>query len=386
MLRAIVGFEGSCPQSDEGVRQEGENTFRIFPSWRPSPGIGEESVGRSTRLGFRVANDGQVAETVTLLIDWQYDDAPDEDRPGFASREEFMSYRDFVVVRGPGDDGWRTVMGDVEASVVSFVLRLQPGETEIHWHPPYTYTQTQDLVAELRHHPLVEAERIGSSEEGRDLWLLHITDESSRPKTPVLIQARAHAYESAGSYAMEGMVRWLLSEEAYAVAARREYLFNVISMANPDGVFNGLGRLTAPQGADVIWTSTVPDRAHAAIKQTVECVRPRVYIDLHNWQNKHVDGLLGLDPEIRERFLKFMPDQRIFGKHWFIREPSPLPDTPPERETMGAYCRRVFGAVACAFELPWFGRTPDDVRTTGRKALWALLRAMDEPPDGVSWR
>jgi hypothetical protein len=81
-----------------------------------------------------------------------------------------------------------------------------------------------------------------------------------------------------------------------------------------------------------------------------------------------------------------MPDQLAFGKQWSIQDPGPLPPRPPERETLGAYCRRNFGAVTMAFEFPWFGRSTDDVRLTGKTALWALLRAMDEPPAGVSWR
>jgi len=97
-----VGFEGSCPQSEEGVREEGENRFRLFLSWRPSPGISEEAVGRRTRLGFLVVNDSPQAEAVILLVDWQFDDAP-ADATKWSSREEYMSYRDFAVVREPGE-------------------------------------------------------------------------------------------------------------------------------------------------------------------------------------------------------------------------------------------------------------------------------------------
>ena len=128
---------------------------------------------------------------------------------------------------------------------------------------------------------------------------------------------------------MEGMVQFLLGGDAWAAAALREYVFHIVPMANPDGVFNGLGRLTAPRGADVVWATTDADGAHGAVQQAVDRVKPKLWIDLHNWQNKHVDGLLGLDPEIREHFLHYMPDQWEFGKHWSIREPSPIPETPP---------------------------------------------------------
>jgi len=382
-VRIVVGFDGSCPHSPEGAKQEGPSRFRLLPSWRSSPGIDEEAVGRSTRLGFKVVNSGEAAVPVDLLIDWQYHDAPPKNRPSFASVEQYMSYRDFVVVRRPGRDDWLTVMADVTDSVAHVRLDALPGETEIHWHPPYNYTQSERFVESLREHPLVRVEKIGESPEKRNLWLLRITDASPRPKQGFLIRARVHPYESASSYCMEGMVRWLLSDDAYAADAMRRYVFHVIPMANPDGVHNGLGALTAPRGADVCYIPYEPDAVYAPLKRAVDQAKPAVAIDLHNWQNKHVDGLLGLDPTVRERFVRFMPDQLEFGKEWLIRDPRPLSPKIPEKELLRTYCERNFQSVAVTFEFPWFGRTPDDMRATGRRALWALLRALDPPPEGL---
>ena len=379
-VRIVVGFEGSCPQSLKGVKREGPNRFRIFPSWRPSVGISEEAVGRSTRLGFKVVNDGPSAQPVELLIDWQYHDAPSKDVPRFASVDEFMSYRDFVVVRGPGEKAWQTVMADVDDSVGKLRLSVAPGDTEIHWHPPYTYTQSEQFVNSLRKHPLVQVEKLGESKEGRNLWLLRITDDSPRAKKPVLIHTRLHAYESASSYVMEGMVGWLLSDEPYAAAALREYAFHINPMMNPDGVFNGLGKLTTPSGNDLQFLDPELSPVQRIIKRTIERVQPALFIDVHNWQSKRTDGLLFLEPTVRERFVRYMPDQLMFGKTWMLRDPTPQPKHPPERELARVYCGRMFDPVAVTFEFPWFGRTTDDMRATGRTALWALLRALDEPP------
>jgi len=379
-VRIVVGFEGSCPQSLRGVKREGPNRFRIFPSWRPTVGISEEAVGRSTRLGFKVVNDGASARLVELLIDWQYHDAPPKDVPRFASVAEYMSYRDFAVVRVPGEKAWRTVMADVDDSVGKLRLSVAPGETEIHWHPPYTYTQSERFVDSLRKHPLVQVEKLGESKEGRNLWLLRITDDSPRAKKPVLIHARLHAYESASSYVMEGMVGWLLSDEPYAAAALREYAFHINPMMNPDGVFNGLGKLTTPSGNDLQFLDPELSPVQRIIKRTIERVQPALFIDVHNWQSKRTDGLLFLEPTVRERFVRYMPDQLMFGKTWMLRDPTPQPKHPPERELARVYCGRMFDPVAVTFEFPWFGRTTDDMRATGRTALWALLRALDEPP------
>ena len=243
-VQIVVGFDGSCPHNSAGVRREGPRQFTIYPSWRSSPGIDEEAVGRSTRLGFKVLNAGKTSVPVDLSIDWQYHDAPPKNRPNFSSVEEYMSYRDFVSVRRPSNDKWHTVMVDVDDSVARLRLDTPPGETEVHWHPPYNYTQSEQFVESLRGHPSVQIERIGESPEKRNLWMLRITDRSTQPKKSFLIRSRVHAYESAASYNMEGMVRWLLCGEAYAAQALRRYVFHVIPMANPDGVYNGLGSLT----------------------------------------------------------------------------------------------------------------------------------------------
>jgi hypothetical protein len=118
-VRILVGFDGSCPQDPAGVKQEGPTKFRVFPSWRRTPGIDEEAVGRSTRLGFKVANSGQVSTPVDLLIDWQYHFAPPKNRPNLASVEQYMLYRDFAVVRYQGREEWLTVMVDVWDKTVS---------------------------------------------------------------------------------------------------------------------------------------------------------------------------------------------------------------------------------------------------------------------------
>jgi len=382
-LQIAVGFEGSCPQSLEGVRREGANRFRIFPSWRPSPGVGEDAMGRSTRLGFKVVNLRSSSQSVELAIDWQYHQAPRVGAPRFSSLEEFMSYRDFVVVRGPGETDWRTRMVDVAESIGSVRLDVAPGTTEIHWHPPYTYTQGEKFVEALRAHPLVKVEQLGQSGEGRNLWLLRITGESARPRKPVLIYARLHAYESAGSYTMEGMVNWLLSAEPYAAAALHDYAFHVVPMANPDGVFNGLGKNNTPGGLDLQYLLPVTSPEQEALKRAIDRVRPAVLIDLHNWQSKRTDGALFFEPALRDHFIRFMPDQLQFGKYWTFRDPVPLPAQPPEKEHARMYARRMFNPVAVTFELPWFGRQPADVRDTGRTALWALLRALDEPPNAA---
>lgn len=376
-IKIVVGFEGSCPHSLEGVRREGPTRFRIFPSWREVPGKGEDAIGRSTRLGIKVANASSEPRQVELHIDWQFHQAPATGVPTFKGGvEEYMSYRDFVVVRGPGDKDWRTVMADTDDSVGTVRLLVAPGETEVHWHPPYTYTQGEDFVESLRGNPLVKMEKLGPSDDGRNMWLLRISDDSPRKKKPALMYARCHAYESAGSYTMEGMVRWLLSGEPYALRAVREYEFYVIPMINPDGVFRGMAKFSALDGVDPQYMFPITSNVQRNMKGVMDRVKPVLHVDLHNWQSKLFDGALFFEQEPLDRFLQYMPDQIEFGKKWRHREPFPIP---PKNEFAIVYCRDTYHPTTVSFEFSWFGRTANDMRGCGRKALFALLRALDEP-------
>ncbi|NPV07791.1 MAG: hypothetical protein HPY83_07485 [Anaerolineae bacterium] len=381
MVRIEVGFDGGCPHDLAGVQDHGDGTFRILPSWRAEPGLGEECLGRTTRLGFRVVNAGAVATLATFLVDWQYNEAPPDAPKRFASLEDYMQHRDFCVVREPGSNRWRYVPALVEGSVTRLDLELAPGTTEVHWHPPYSYGQGEQFVADLRQKPWAEVERVGHSREGRNIWLARITDTSPVPKRRFLIRARSHAYESGGSYMMEGAVRFLTGDSPWAAMFRRDYEFYVLPMANPDGVYNGMGQLTAPRGSNLDYaTDETGDPALAANLAALDTSRPHLYLDLHNFQHKYWDGILGLTPEQQERFLYYMKPIAPAGKSWFRRGPRAWPeDHIPE--SLAGFARRQYGSQWMALELGWFGRSPEEARAFGESAVWALLMIdWDRPP------
>jgi hypothetical protein len=379
-----VDFDGACPHRLEGVRQEGPVTFRLFPSWRRAPGISEEGLGRSSRLGFRVRHDGAQAAAATFHIDWQYEAVPATTAPVFKSLADYMRHRDYCVVLPPARSAadqppaaaWQYMLGATEGAVATFVLDLAPGVTEVHWHPPYSYAQSEAFVASLRGQPWAAVERIGESDGGRNLWLIRVTDGSARAKTPFLIRARVHAYESGGSYAMEGMVSYLLSDDPWAAYARRDFAFYVLPMCNPDGVHDGMGRLTAPRGSDMDWIEPdKTDRSAAAMLAAVQRVEPAYFLDLHSWQTKFADGVLWLDAGRRALFFRYLPDFGQHGKVWRVRDPDPLRVPPPARELVGHYCRRTFGAQYIALEFSWFGRTLAQMRSAGARSIRALTLA-----------
>jgi len=58
-------------------------------------------------------------------------------------------------------------------------------------------------------------------------------------KRAVIITARVHPGEVQASFAVEGMVNFLLSDHARAKELRKKYIFYVVPMLNPDGVIQG---------------------------------------------------------------------------------------------------------------------------------------------------
>lgn len=64
---------------------------------------------------------------------------------------------------------------------------------------------------------------------------------------------------------------------------------------------------------------TVPDPGHAALRAALDRIKPAVYINIHNWTYKFIDGLMPLDAAFAERILVHMPADSLHFKRWKIR-------------------------------------------------------------------
>lgn len=372
-LKIITGFDGSSPHSYEGVRQDSADTFTLFPSWRPSEGISEEAKGGGSRFGVVVANQCDAAANVKLRLDWE-----DAER-------RRLHCHDYLFLRRPGEDDWAMIPGHIDESapVSHFTFDARPGQTEAYVNPRYNYQDNENFVASLDS-PHAETRLYGQSEEARHLWDVVLTDGDmpAADKKPVVVMARNHAYESAGSYCVEGMIRWLLSDDPLARFYLAKYVFHFLPMTNPDGVYNGMSRLTAPKGADMNRLHTVPDKAHAALKALHDEVRPWLHINIHNWMSKTTDGLLCLDVPLANGIQHYMPAEIEHGKKWFVEtwheylKSHPDGVIPKSGYSWKDYCMHEFGTRGVTFEFPWSGRTGASMRGTGVKALKATLMAV----------
>ena len=105
-------------------------------------------------------------------------------------------------------------------------------------------------------------------------------------KKVVFVSARVHAGESPASHVINGFLRFLVSEDPSAVRLRRLYLFKIVPMVNPDGVYRGHFR-TDTRGNDLNRHYASPSLLHHptiyAINQLLGYYKDRLfaYIDFH---------------------------------------------------------------------------------------------------------
>ncbi|KAL0489181.1 cytosolic carboxypeptidase [Acrasis kona] len=109
---------------------------------------------------------------------------------------------------------------------------------------PYTYSDLcsylEDVKLKINKNIVLIDQVLSKTVDGRDCKLLTVTssgDDSN--KQGVVITARVHPGESNASYMMKGVLDFLLSDDEQAQALRNLFVFKIVPMLNPDGVFKG---------------------------------------------------------------------------------------------------------------------------------------------------
>ncbi len=117
---------------------------------------------------------------------------------------------------------------------------------------PYTHERLLRFLREVDQSPLARVEVIGKTVQGRDLHMVTVTNPAipDAQKKTVWLQARQHAWESGTSFAMEGALRFVISDDPKAKTLRDKIVFKFTPMVDPDGCANGKIRFNG-NGYDV---------------------------------------------------------------------------------------------------------------------------------------
>ncbi len=100
----------------------------------------------------------------------------------------------------------------------------------------------------------------------------------------VWIVARQHAFETGGSWAIEGLIRFLASDDPEARELRRKVRFKICPMVNPDGVTDGNTRFNA-NGVDLNRHWNASDPLSSDLKRAPEIALVKQAI--LNWSRQH---------------------------------------------------------------------------------------------------
>jgi len=108
---------------------------------------------------------------------------------------------------------------------------------------PYSYTYLQQTVARIEKAgiPGISVDTIGQTQEKRNLQIIRVEDKKADPKEKrpaILIYVREHATEPDGSWAADGILGWLLSDDPNAIRARQQADWLIIPILDPDAVYN----------------------------------------------------------------------------------------------------------------------------------------------------
>jgi hypothetical protein len=176
---------------------------------------------------------------------------------------------------------------------------------------PFTYTFQRQCLQWLGRQPLVSLcmrrQPLCYTRGGHLCELLTITEfgaspEVMRARPVVFLTARVHPGESNASWTMKGILEFLTSTASEAAALRRQLVFKIVPVLNPDGVINGNYRC-ALAGCDLNRRWQQPDlvqhptlfhvkrllRAIAAERQVL------LYCDFHGHSNLKDVVLYGCD-------------------------------------------------------------------------------------------
>jgi hypothetical protein len=242
-------------------------------------------------------------------------------RPGSVAKEILQ-----VVVSTDGRQ-WTPVATDApEPGRVRVTLEMPADELYVARAEPYRLSDLNRFLTEIQTHPLVKIRPIGKTVQGRELEIVRVGRDNAPNR--VFLRARAHPWEPAGNWVVEGLVRRLLQGDAEAERCLASYSVCILPMANKDGVERGGTRFNLG-GRDLNrkWDQPADPRfapENVALENWLEEEiqagrRPTLALDFHNDGN----GLLHLSrppgPEGERHLARMRTLEACLREHtWFV--------------------------------------------------------------------
>ncbi|RJP72337.1 MAG: hypothetical protein C4532_06175 [Candidatus Abyssobacteria bacterium SURF_17] len=342
-------FQGGNPQDLQSIVPLGNGSFAIYPFSE------DEDACYKFRLDVKViANGTEASRRVKLQIHW--------------GDVRYIAYRTRIFAGRNGDD-WTCHDGTADGDVAHFELDVPPGETYLTLNPKYDYDDYLRLIRRGGDSRSVATEMVTQTLEGREIWLLATRNQERVPK--IMVTARAHPYETGGSYCIEGILDDILDGRAEYLQSAHVF---VLPMLSPDGVSNGLCKLSRTGGEDIARSENRNDPLVASLFSLVERIQPHFILDLHNWMIPSRNGLYYEKPRWMRQFVENMGRRGHNDREWtygtrkkfFAESPTGLK----------AFAKRQFGTRCMTVEYPWFGRSVVQMKRLGSDSLRTVVEML----------
>ena len=312
------------------------------------------------------------------------------------------------AVRRAGERAWRWLSGDAlhESDRVFEWTSAGPETIEFCQCIPYQGADFDAFAASFADDPRVTVSELCRSRAGRSVPLLRLRE--GEPAQAVLFSCRHHAQESMASFALEGLLRALASDEPWAAAFRGAFEVLAVPFVDRDGVEDGTqgkNRIPHDHNRDYGAAGGHLYPECAALERLLDERRPAAVLDLHcPWirggeTNEHA-YLVGIQAE------RLRPAQAAFGALLERHCPPEAPYFAADTLPFGALwnqptdfsggsgmgfsrwaAAKPWPRLASGLEIPFANfrektQTPDTVRAFGRGIAAALAEFFLSPARG----
>jgi len=152
-----------------------------------------------------------------------------------------------MVYSYDGENWNRITNHSYSYGIYTFTQTFTSDEAQIATFFPFSYTNMSNYVDTISLSEWATKTVLGLSEQGRDIDLLTITNTAIpiSEKKVIYIIGRQHAAETASSHMLKGMIDFLISDDTDAQRMMNHFVWYIVPMVNPDGVYSGKSRATS---------------------------------------------------------------------------------------------------------------------------------------------
>ncbi len=326
----------------------------------------------------------------------------------------FIFDGDFVGVRGPGVslDGGRTWrwLGAASGDERSFVYAFPSERAEVRFSfgMPYTAADLERFLRTRVGGPRLRTETLCRSRKGRPVMSLRVGQLEAEPRHRVLAACRHHACEMMASYALEGLIDRMLTEDEVGRSLCQQVELLIVPFVDTDGVEEGdQGKMRRPHDHNRDYAAPCLYPEVEALRETARTWsggRMRMALDLHcpghrGHYHERIHFVGVPDETVSERVERFsdalegvaagpLPYRRAnnlaFGEDWNTEADPPGAEPSAFSDWMGALPGVWFGAT---LEIPYANAqgaevNADTARAFGRDLAVAIQRHLADEWSG----